>query len=179
MKRVYFLLLAPFFLFASPVFSASGSAVIPYFIAGTGNAGPTDVWYTYIFITNITNSTITVNVKLYDSAGVLLTDDGSPATGNIRGITYNTYNDNVTGASIALTIAPQESTGFYVNDTLGTAPVFVHGHGYIEWTQNGNAATNGLVAYSRSSRIMVGSHAIPTAFGLGQFAIPINNGMPF
>jgi hypothetical protein len=153
----------------TPVFAGQGKAIIPHYVSNYTSAQSYRVPFTYI--TNITNSTITVTLTFYDNTGNVITDgDGSSATGVIMGSGLTTnYNESVTGASVSFDI-PAHNT---VNVQLRCSS-WQHGYGTIEWSQN-SQELHGLVAYCFNSMYSLG---ISSAYKVERY-IPINNGMPF
>ncbi len=159
---------------SATTYAASGSAAIPHFLGGPGNPNvAVDVYVTVLYFSNVTDDPITVKIKLFKHDGTLMTDDGSPTTGQFTSWQYNTYNDNVAGTSVSLTIQPHNTALFAVNPSADIA----QGYGVVEWEQDSDAIA-GLVAHGRFYRHFLGHNGTHNLNEMG-YSIPINSGMPF
>lgn len=156
-----------------PVFSAEGSAMIPHYQAYKLSS-PQEDWHTHWYISNITDSSLTVTITLYDQSGNIITDDNSSSTGLIQALNVTNYSDNNTGSTVSFNIGA-DSAG-YVSIHSQTSGSWKYGYGIIEWSQGtNNKKYQALIVHSRCTRLKVnGSLVYESAYG-----IPINNGQPF
>ncbi|WDE07109.1 hypothetical protein SG34_009565 [Thalassomonas viridans] len=149
------------FIFSGSVLAASGSAVIPNFVTdGTG-------FYTYIYLSNITEKDVNVEVDLYAQNGTIITDNNVINTGVIS--MYPTdlsdYTENAEGNTAVFTIPAHKSYALIVKK-----PAYDAGHGFIRWKQD-STRRQALVAHARVYRGQTSRENV--------YAVPINNGMPF
>lgn len=166
MKKLFILillLLAISTLFSSLAFANSGSASIPMY---SSNGTTVE---TYIFVSNITGSTINVKVTLYDATGAMLT--GPNATSNVNtGLTD--FANNVTDCTVSFKLSPNQSGSFIVkapNTTVGA-----NGYGIIQWDQPGSSNIRGMLAHAA---VIWQNFDLPDH--VGRYAVPINQGLPF
>jgi len=137
----------------TPIPGNSGSAFIPnYYCSQLGEI-------TCIFISNITNSDISVKVTLFKNDGTILTGYTS-----CLGF-FNNFKNNLTDCSASFTLGPNKS-GYLI---IGI-PVASNGYGIIQWNQNSNNV-KGLVAHGQ---YFFDSNGIRE-----RYSIPINAGLPF
>jgi len=135
MKKIKYLFmsLVVFVCFLSPMASASasnystGKAVIPFYSQDASAAS-------YYFVSNITDSPISVTVTLYNNDGTLVTDDNSSTTGRITGsAALLNFDDQNTDSTLTFTLNAH-CTGSINLLIMATAHI---GYGVIQWSQSG------------------------------------------
>lgn len=165
MKKTSIALLILIFLNVTMAFATSGKAIIPNY--RTYWASSSSIWYSKFFLTNITNESIDVKIKLYNKDGVLLTDVGNC----ISGLAYvqpefaSSYSScsKSSDSTISMTIVPHRTIHFNLVPSSANDDA---GYGFVEWSQ-ASQVNNGLVMVGV---ITNNSYSSP---------IPINNGLPF
>lgn len=166
--KMRLLLILAALILPSSAHAASGSAFIPHWESQYITAN--NFHATYIFVSNITDTAVSVSLTLYDESGAIVSDDGSPTTGALTAyFNYSSYNDNVTGASATFDI-PANSTARLTVLTAHKA-----GHGKISWTQNSDNVV-ALFAYTQREWYVNGS---TTFNGRTYSNMEVNEGKPF
>ncbi len=173
---------------SSAVFAGSGTAVIPHFYGYTINDD--DQHPVQVFMSNISDKTITVNITFFKSDGTILQEGSAGDLGAGVGIlkaynTSGTYNENLNSST-----APTFSFDIDANETsyvrLDIGSTIKYGYGLIEW--NNETATTitpnspALVAHCRIQQYNTDSRDISTTENwayVGWYSVPINNGLPF
>ncbi|MCC2618348.1 hypothetical protein LJ739_18995 [Aestuariibacter halophilus] len=147
MKQLAYLLSVTLFFLSTQSFAGQGKAYVPYWkgqASGSGSNG------TKLWISNITNHTVTVDLTFYDSDG----NEVSP-----------TFSDGFVNGN---QLAPKTT----VHLKIDHADKF--GHGLISWS-NTNANDDDAVAL-----IAHGNRTeVSTTYRFGAYGISINNGLPF
>jgi len=114
-----------------------------------------------LFISNITNNSISITITFYDKNGAIL-------TGVVSGLNLNNLNSSPGNASISFDLAAN-ATGYVFLNLNSASTNF--GYGIIGWTQN-STAVYGLVANGSNVWYNNGRW-------INSYSIPINNGLPF
>lgn len=136
----------------------TGSAVIPHYTTHTYSS--TDRVRTLIYVSNITDQPIAVEMTCYQNDGTILKGAGT----YINGVDVLNFADSTNG-SVTFTLDAHQ-TGLII---LQDGNQF-KGYGTIEWSQDSDAVY-GLVAHGYGAYQVTGND--------GRYAIPINNGEPF
>lgn len=147
---------------SAPTLANNGSAFIPHFLTDPGSK-----FYSYIYLTNISNSPIDVTIKLNDMDGNQIFDDGNGATGLINGALGSTsYAEPTSGETVTLTIPAKGTSSIRLEPTA-----YNQGFGSISWTSNDDSRQQAMLAYGRVLRHTNGYES--------SYPIMINNGLPF
>lgn len=121
---------------------------------------------TRIYLSNISDQTITVSIDLYKQDGSLLTDDGSKTGGNINGRGNETSYDDSTGISFQL------SAGASSSILLKNVSSETFGYGTVEWSSS-TAPVDGVALVGQTVTAITG-----TSLGRAS-SVPLNEGKPF
>ena len=127
--------------------AAQGRAAIPNFVIDSSG------FWTYIYLSNITDKDIEVEVDLYNMDGTMMQDNNSATSGNVRlgpQALINNYTENG-GNTASFTIGAHQTVSFQL--APGT---YNQGHGFIRWKQEGTRRkamlAHGRVYRGQSSR---------------------------
>lgn len=163
MKRSILLLVSIFLvlLLATTGFAKSGSGVIPHLLRN-GTAGRI-----FLYVSNITSSTVTVTITFFDSSGSVITED---ADNDCFAYNVSNYDDSVTGASISFDLGGND-TGHIRLQLANAQDPPDYGYGIIKWEQDSNARF-ALIAHCAMSYDN-------NAGDFSDYAVQINNGLPF
>lgn len=157
-------------LLVMPAYAGSGQALAPGVYALWRNS--THNYLTNLFISNITDHTISGTVKLYQTDGTILHDDNTADAGNIIGGDFATYSESTsTGEkTIAFTLSPHAS-GTVVLWMKAAPDTTFKGYAKIEWKNVDGDDNYGLIANGEMLSFINGSPAT--------YTLPINDGRPF
>lgn len=149
---------------------STGRAIIPHWNAFYSGTVTNEFSSTQLHVSNLTDTTITVEMKLYDAEGDVPSSDDFDASILPVGALMNC---NLTGTLCDL---PSHSSGFFFihNDSENDFP-FTTGYGSLEWTSY-NEEHTALVAHGITLSEMSDSNAGRMKSSV---SIPINNGLPF
>ena len=143
------------FLMGTVLFAGSVKAYISHFVTSSSE-------YCYLYLSNITDEDVTVEVTLYEDDGSVLYDSGS---GIFSGNNFSDYTESPpSGASVRFTIEPNESGQLSIHVTSGV----IHGYGKIEYT----GEHPGLIG----SMVIIHTNL---STWRSERTIAINNGLPF
>lgn len=170
--KIFKPLLLLFILFNSmhALADSTGRAIIPHWNAFYSGSATNEFASTQIHVSNLTDTTITVEMKLYDAEGDLASSDDFDASILPVGALMNC---NIMGTLCDL---PAHSSGFFFihNDSENEFP-FTTGYGAIEWSSY-NEEHVAMVAHGTTLSERSDSQS---ARMKSNMSIPINNGMPF
>jgi hypothetical protein len=108
MRRFIFLVFISLFLMASTLFPGVGKAYISHYVTSGSE-------YCYVYLSNITDEEITVEITMYKRDGSVLYETGS---GIFSGNNVASYDESPSsGASVKFTIDPNESGYFCIHSS--------------------------------------------------------------
>ena len=137
------------------LFAGSVKTYISHFVTSSSE-------YCYLYLSNITDENVTVEITLYKDDGSVLLDNGS---GIFNGVNFSDYTESPTsGASVKFTIDPNESGQFSIHVSSGV----IHGYGKIEYTGEHPGLIGSMVIIHTNLSTM-----------RSERTIAINNGLPF
>ena len=109
MYEIDLMVCSAFFIYSN-AFAATGKAIIPHYVSMSN--GPTDQTTASLMLSNITNSTISVKIALYNQNGSVLVDgDNSLAAGPITGYNLLNFIDNA-GSGYSVSFDLYNAYGF-------------------------------------------------------------------
>ncbi len=131
----------------SIVFASQGKAFIPSWRVYR-DTNPNTHYATHIWLSNISDSIITVTITLYSKDNT----SGSPtvfsvdSAMNCTNYSGSSYTENPTTGSVEFEIDPYETSRFTIYSASEYSDTF--GYGFVEWEEKGsnNLPTLGLVA---------------------------------
>ena len=158
------------FLSVSSFADSSGRAIIPHWSAFYSGTKSNEFSSTQIHVSNLTDSTITIELSLYDAEGDVASSDDFDASVLPVGALMNC---NTMGTLCDL---PAHHSGFFFihNDSENEFP-FTTGYGSLEWTSF-NQEQVAMVAHGISMGEMSDTQSGRMKASV---TIPINNGLPF
>ncbi|MCG8515670.1 MAG: hypothetical protein MI740_16130 [Halanaerobiales bacterium] len=167
MKKALVVLTILLSLFAGVAIASanSGSAIIPHYQAYVNEQFR---YYTWVYLSNITDQDINVEVILYKRDGTILFDTDN----NISGYYLSNYNENLPNATLSFTLGPNSFGKFGISSYDHHDIATTAGYGIIKWEQD-SKAVHGLVAQAIGFLVLKSNPVHP------QLSIPINNGLPF
>ncbi len=171
-KQIYvFLVFGLVTLMCSGTLTAGGQAFIPHHFSRTVSA---DVFnLTQVWISNISDVTVSITVTFYDHTGAIITDsEGTSSGGILTAGGSNNYDETDSTGSMTFDLYAGDTVNVVIKDS-GSSTI---GYGVIEWTSSSKPGKAKLVAY--------GSHQgyfKETTYRVFAYerAIPINKGLPF
>lgn len=161
MKKILLLVAGISILLPSLAFAGSGKTLIPHFLTDS-----TSKFYSFFYLSNITDESIEVSVIFYDKSGNIIHDNNSATTGNVTATDVTNYVEPTTDSTVTVTILPHTTSTISLRNTLSNP-----GYGEIEWQQNNSSRRLGMVAQGRILR-QSGSYE-------HGYAITINSGNAF
>ena len=157
--------------------TASGSAIIPSYQANYTSS--TSINRSYISISNISESTVTVKVTLFNDIGVIQNDnDDDDEAGSLyvrNASTVSNWDDDGTDTSsdcsVYFDLAANNTVEIFVSFSGMT-----YGYGKIYWEKSSSKMSVALVANLRHYLYFTDETDMSTRT---EFGVPINGGMPF
>lgn len=166
MRALIFIIVS---ILAQQAYASGGTAIIPHWLS-EGTVGTTNHTNLHLHTSNISGTTITVTVTLYDEAGNLISDtDDNPATGLVWGTNVASYTDNSTTYTARYDIPAHNTSRIIINTPNVSTLEF--GYGKIEWSASNNKLGVAMVAHCWLYRHFSGA--------VGYLDVTVNNGLPF